>query len=385
MDFWLLEIEVKQRILEAIARGATPTADQQAEIEARGRNDQGILTVAGSEAQINVIGTLTKNFNWIAAYFGGGNTTYSDITSALASADADPIVKKITMNFDSPGGNVAGLFEAADAIKATKKPVTAVVDGMAMSAAYALASQADKILAAGKSSMVGSLGVAVSYTVRDDVVEIASTNAPNKRPDLKTAKGKAVIRAELDGIHELFASIVAEGRGTSVENVNSSYGLGGMVLATPAIEAGMIDGFLLSDVPVKPGKTAVNNNVIMEHKVMNLTELKAQYPGLYAELLSIGVAQGASQEKERCSAHLLMGAAHKAMPIAIEAIEAGAGLTDLYTAKYLTAGKKAADVETRVADNQTVDPGVPAAAGPDEEDKVCLAVAEMLGGGDDEV
>ncbi len=68
--------------------------------------------------------------------------------------------KAIVLDIDSPGGSVLGIFEAADQINlaCAMKHVVASVSGLACSAAYLLASQADSIVAT-RASIIGSIGV----------------------------------------------------------------------------------------------------------------------------------------------------------------------------------------------------------------------------------
>jgi len=57
---------------------------------------------------------------------------------------ADPRVRGIVLDIDSPGGEAAGLFDLADRIAAARaiKPIWAVANDAAFSAAYALAASA---------------------------------------------------------------------------------------------------------------------------------------------------------------------------------------------------------------------------------------------------
>ncbi|EKB0247321.1 S49 family peptidase, partial [Escherichia coli] len=72
----------------------------------------------------------------------------------------DPDVKGICLDIDSPGGEVAGCFDLVDTIFACRgqKPVHAILSESAYSAAYALASAADRILVP-RTGGVGSVGV----------------------------------------------------------------------------------------------------------------------------------------------------------------------------------------------------------------------------------
>ena len=181
-------------------------------------NGSDIMQVAGGNAHIKIEGVLTEKPDFFAAYFGGGNTVYSDVITAIAEANANPAVKNIILGVNSPGGTIADMFDAVSAIELSKKPITAEVE-QAASAAYALISPSNKIVAKSKASSFGSIGIVTSRYVNKAVVDITSTEAPNKRPDASTEQGKAVIREELDAVHELMTDAIAAGRKTTVENI----------------------------------------------------------------------------------------------------------------------------------------------------------------------
>lgn len=243
---WLLKPEVLREIRVASTRTAPATAEQQAQFvaaraQAVSAGDSEILTVAGDTAEIRVLGVLTAQPSFLMWLLGIDNTTYSDIQNALTSVANDPTITRVSMFVDSPGGQVDGLFDTLDALEGFSKPIN-VTASCACSAAYAIAAAAGPITAKNIASEFGSVGVAVSIYVEDDVVDITSTEAPNKRPDVTTDEGKAVVVEQLDAIHELFAEAIARGRNTSVSNVNSEYGRGSTLLAYAARSRGMIDG-----------------------------------------------------------------------------------------------------------------------------------------------
>jgi ClpP class serine protease len=163
---------------------------------------------------------------------------------------------------DSPGGQVDGLFEtiaAIDAFKATGKPLK-VRASNAQSAAYALAAAAGRIEATSPASSFGSIGVAAAFVVSDKVVSVTSTDAPNKRPDVATDAGRAIVREQLDAIHELFVGAIAKGRGTTAAAVNKEFGRGATVLAGEARRRGMIDA-------IKPASTSGDSQMAMAERL----------------------------------------------------------------------------------------------------------------------
>lgn len=307
----------------------------------------------GSTAVIPIKGILVPESDPILAFFGVKNTSYKGLIEAVHKAEGDPDVDIIQLDIDSPGGSVEGLFEAVAAIESTRKPVVARVSNKAASAAYWIASQADEIIAKDKATIFGSIGVVQSQWVSDNVVEITSTNAPNKRPDVTTEEGKKVVRAELDALHELMAESIANGRGVTIKKVNTDFGKGGTFLAEEALKRGMIDAIGGSD--KQTGGQAAS---LTESKLMNLAELKAKHPELYQAAFDEGV----TKERDRASAHLKMGEASGAVDIAVKAVIEGSDMTASIQADYMAAsinkiakGDRAADdIDATAADGADI-------------------------------
>ncbi len=361
---WLLDNSAMQSMREARAVGVAPTAEQQLEYSARiSGADSGdhsrIMSVAGDKAEIKIKGVLTKTPDFMSMLFGGGNTTYSDINAALAVASSDPSISSINLLVDSPGGHINGLFDTIAALQTTSKALTCTVDGTCASAAYAIASQADKIEATNKASSVGSIGIVVDAFIDEDRVSITSTNAPNKRPDLSTEEGKAVLVEELDAIHELFVDAIATGRGKTEKEVNATFGRGSMVLANEAIKRGMIDGIAGANLRVvessqKQNARGGDNNL---ESSMDITQLEATHPQLFAAVIKQGEAQGVESERDRVSSHLVMGSTSGDMKTAIEAIKDGSGMTATLQATYMSAGMNRADINARGVEDLTANAG----------------------------
>lgn len=370
---WLLLQSVLNDIQDARASGVKFTAEQVATFEAS--NGEGIMALAGNSAEIHVKGVLTNTPDMFARWFGGGNTTYPAIIAALAEADANPEVKQIVMRFDSGGGAVNGMFDAIAAMQTTKKPIKAIVGTMAASAAYGLASQADEMVAHNRASAVGSIGVVVDTFVSESRVSITSSNAPDKRPDVTTEKGKATVVAQLDAIAGLLDEAVAEGRNTTVEKVNADFGQGGILLADEALKRGMIDSISTN----KPA-TATNGGKPQEQRSMDLQTLKAQHPDVYAA----AAQEGRTEERDRVGAHLTMGEASGDMKTAIGAVQDGSAMTATLQAKYMAAGMNRSDVQARQDDDADANAGDDANAGEEEAEanagaNILAAAAESCG------
>lgn len=175
--------------------------------------------------------------------------TSLDIAAAdLRALQASPDVANILMVIDSPGGAVAQVNDFARLVAASPKSVSVHITGLCCSAAYWIGSAAAGGMSMDPTGVVGSIGVLIStsYQVEPDAngrrdLDIASTNAPNKRPDLSTAEGQAQIRQMLDAIEAVFIASVARGRGVTEATVRNEFGAGGTRTGKDAKAAGMVD------------------------------------------------------------------------------------------------------------------------------------------------
>ena len=384
---WLLALSVRQAIETAYQNGVLPTAEQQVDYEARYGDYEAehsrIMTVKGDTAVINVSGVITKSPSFLAMLFGGGNVTYPEFINALAQARKDPNIKQAEMRVDSPGGHVDGLFDAIAAMQAFDKPLKAVVVNQASSAAYALVSQADEIVATNRAARVGSIGIVASFSADDDIIDITSTKAPKKRPDIMTDEGKAQIREELDALHELFVEAISEGRNVAAEKINAEFGQGATLLADEALKRGMIDA--IAEGPLRVVKSAKSKTTASsggnnpENGPMDLTTLKAQHPDVYAAAMQEGV----TQERDRVTAHLTMGEASGDMTTALAAVNDGSNMTASLQAKYMAAGLNRRDRQNRQDDDAAAaaaaDGALAGQDGADAADQVLALVETKLG------
>ena len=90
-------------------------------------------------AIVSISGVLVHDESW----WGMGEMSYSSIAQSIMAALLDDDVRCIALHVNSPGGEVSGCFDLADAmydLRGGEKPIVAIVDEMAYSAAYALVS-----------------------------------------------------------------------------------------------------------------------------------------------------------------------------------------------------------------------------------------------------
>ena len=186
------------------------------------RDGQTPFAMVDGVAVIEVSGVLVHRGAWIGQ--SSGQTSYEGIAAQLAAAVSDPAVRGIALEIDSFGGEVAGVFDLADAIRAARaiKPVWAFVAEHAFSAGYALASQADRIILP-RTGAVGSIGVVVMHADLSGQLSDAGVTVTLIHSGAHKVDGnpyaplpdpvRARIQAEIDSIRTLFAQTVAAGRG----------------------------------------------------------------------------------------------------------------------------------------------------------------------------
>jgi len=248
-------------------------------------------------AHAQIKGVLNSKRNLFDVLFGYAPTlTYPEIIDMADQVDRDITVKELVLHMDSPGGMSMGADDASVAISLIDKPVTVLIEGQLASAAYYVAAGADKIIATSEQNLIGSIGTVVTIPIDNESVNISSSDAPNKIPDPSTPEGKSVIQKQLDEIQSLFVRRVAEGRGVSIQKVQSDFGKGGVFLARQALSAGMIDEIqtieskkLISQSSIK--NSAKSENTTKEGKKMDLEKLKSEFPAIFAEAIQIGVRQ----------------------------------------------------------------------------------------------
>jgi capsid assembly protease len=172
-------------------------------------------------AVIEISGVLIHRGGWIGQ--SSGQTSYEGITAQIDAAAGDPTVRGLALEIDSFGGEVAGVFDLADRIRAIRatKPVWAFVAEHAFSAGYALASQADRILLP-RTGALGSIGVVVLHAemsgqLDQDGVRVTLIHSGQHKVDGNPYQPlpEAVrddIQREIDVLRFLFAETVAAGR-----------------------------------------------------------------------------------------------------------------------------------------------------------------------------
>jgi len=203
----------------------------------------------GGVAVIPVQGTLVQRSSGLDAE--SGLTSYARIGAEMRDALANAEVRAILMEIDSPGGEVAGLFDLADAIYQARevKPVWAIANENAYSAAYAIASAAERIVLP-RSAGVGSIGVVAMHmdqSAKDAKQGYVYTPvfAGDRKIDGSehfplSDEARNSLQAEVDRLYGLFVSTVARNRNINPDAVRATEA--GWLNPGEAVAGGFADG-----------------------------------------------------------------------------------------------------------------------------------------------
>ena len=208
-----------------------------------------IVKTENGIAYIGAKGPLETDLYW-------GYSSYYNLRIAIESALADDEIKGIVFMVNSPGGNVNGLFDCGRFLLEAReiKPILAVVEHMAASAAYLLASCCTRV-SMSPYSEAGSCGIETSVfdTSKWDkehgfITKIFhSANAKLKNLDPLTEEGEAELQKRLDYLESAYFDLVSEGRGMDKEKCIETFGHGLMYPCEKAVEIGMADEIATAD------------------------------------------------------------------------------------------------------------------------------------------
>jgi signal peptide peptidase SppA len=201
-------------------------------------------------AVIEITGVLIHRGAWIGK--SSGQTSYEGISAQIEAAASDPDVRGVALEIDSFGGEVAGVFDLADRIRALRehKPVWAFVAEHAFSAGYALASQASRILLP-RTGALGSIGVVVLHTdmsgkLAQDGIAVSLIHSGSHKVDANPytplpPEVRAEIQREIDVLRFLFAETVAAGRGAKCDAKAALATEAASFRGTDAVASGLAD------------------------------------------------------------------------------------------------------------------------------------------------
>lgn len=239
------KLAVIQELLSDKARGVV-YSDEEIQARISDRRAEKIASRHGSVAVLPIVGTILHRASGVEE--ASGAVSVQGLTRHLRGLVADDGVKAIVLDIDSPGGSVSGVEELAREIHAAQqtKPVIAVANSMAASAAYWLASQASEVVVT-PSGSVGSIGVYamhvdISVALEQEGIAVSFIHAGKHKvegnpyqPLDDEARGE--MQAKVDDYYTMFVDAVKRGRPAVSEDVMQ----GRMYTAQQAVKVKLAD------------------------------------------------------------------------------------------------------------------------------------------------
>jgi signal peptide peptidase SppA len=212
----------------------------------------------GGIAVIPIYGVTTQRGNMVDDVSGPGMVSTQIVTQMLRQAVADDAVSQILLDIDSPGGSVYGVAELSDAILSARaqKPVVAIANSLAASAAYWVGSQASEfyVTAGGE---VGSIGVWQAHQdyskamdeagVKTTLISAGKFKVEGNPYAPLDEEAQGFMQSRVDDYYASFTKAVAKGRGVPITQVRDGMGQGRVLGADAALAQNMVDGIASFD------------------------------------------------------------------------------------------------------------------------------------------
>lgn len=201
-------------------------------------------------AVITVTGSLVNRGAWIGA--SSGLTSYEGIGHQLKVALSDDAVHSAILDLHTPGGEATGAFETAELVRqlSAKKRTVAVVNGMAASAGYAIASGASEIVTT-ETGVSGSIGVVMLHAdysrhLANEGIEPTLIFAGAHKVDANPFEPlpsdvRSDLQAEVTAFYDLFLKSVAKGRGDRLTADAARRTEARTFIGQSAVDAGLAD------------------------------------------------------------------------------------------------------------------------------------------------
>jgi signal peptide peptidase SppA len=222
------------------------------------RKQMAAASAGSGIAVLPLYGVVTQRGNMVDDISGPGSTSTQQFAAVLRQMLADDTVGQILIDIDSPGGSVYGVAElASEIVKArAQKPVIAVANSLAASAAYWLGCSASEFYVT-PGGEVGSIGVwqahfDYSKALEEDGVKPTLISAGKFKVEGNPyvpldEQAQAFMQSRVDDYYNAFVEAVAIGRGVSVNDVRTGMGEGRVLGADAALALNMVNGIASFD------------------------------------------------------------------------------------------------------------------------------------------
>lgn len=249
----------------AAERDAAPEVMEQVRADAvqvEARRGEASRAGNGGIAVLPFYGVSAQRTSPMEDVSGTGLMSIQRFTQGFRAAMADDSIGGVLIDMDSPGGSVYGVMELANEIyqARSQKPVFAIANSLAASAAYWIASSASEFYVT-PGGEVGSIGVFAAHqnlskALEKEGVETTLVSAGKYKTEGNpfgplTEEARAAMQARIDAYFGAFTRGVAKNRGVPVATVREGMGEGRVISAESAASQNMVDGVATFDQVVR--------------------------------------------------------------------------------------------------------------------------------------
>lgn len=219
----LADRAIAEQLVNAYLSGEVTSVDTQLSTErVPGVAPAPEAETAGMIGVINISGGLVNRP--MPGPSGAGPVSYTALRETFDELLHDDSVSAIVLRIESPGGMASGLFDLSDHIYASRgaKPIHALIDDYAYSAAYGIAAACDEIWVS-RTGGVGSIGVCAfhyDWSAADSQIGLKVTPiyAGARKIDFSphfplSDEAQARVQEGVDSTYSLFVKSVAQYRG----------------------------------------------------------------------------------------------------------------------------------------------------------------------------
>jgi capsid assembly protease len=233
-----------QMLGSGAARATSPTGEHLAPV------------TIGTVAVLPLVGVLVPQASDLGELLG--LLGLKRFTQSFRAALADDSVRGILIDIDSPGGSLFGIQELAEEVFRARgrKPVVAIANSLAASAAYWIGSSASEfyITPGGEAGSIGVFALHRNVSKAFDKAGIKPTLISAGKYKMEsspfaplTVAAKKHLQSEVDVRYGAFTRSVARNRNVDVAAVRDGMGQGRVLNAQSALAEGMTDGIATFD------------------------------------------------------------------------------------------------------------------------------------------